>query len=80
MFAQPEVSPVSERSQTATMVYKRDVTHGLQYYEEVDQSQVASDAVGRPMAHLGGLKQATGEAIYCDDIPPYTSKHCQMLL
>ena len=62
---------ISERSQSATKPYERDVTHGLQYYEEVDESQDVDDACGRPIPHLSGTKQATGEAIYCDDIPVY---------
>lgn len=32
------------------------------------------DAVGRPMMHLSALKQATGEAIYCDDVPLYENE------
>ncbi|XP_068446454.1 xanthine dehydrogenase/oxidase [Clinocottus analis] len=32
------------------------------------------DAVGRPMMHLSALKQATGEAVYCDDVPLYENE------
>ncbi|XP_041988453.1 xanthine dehydrogenase-like [Aricia agestis] len=28
------------------------------------------DNIGKPIVHRSALKQATGEAIYCDDIPP----------
>lgn len=27
------------------------------------------DPVGRPTMHLSAISQATGEAVYCDDIP-----------
>ncbi|MEJ1271923.1 xanthine dehydrogenase [Cricetulus griseus] len=35
----------------------------------VDPHQPLQDPVGRPIMHLSGLKHATGEAIFCDDIP-----------
>lgn len=40
-----------------------------QYFELIGDKQVKSDAVGRPVQHMSAFKQATGEAIYCDDIP-----------
>lgn len=32
------------------------------------------DTVGCPMMHLSALKQATGEAVYCDDVPLYENE------
>jgi len=29
------------------------------------------DLIGRPIMHSSALKQATGEAVYCDDIPRF---------
>ncbi|XP_026751930.2 xanthine dehydrogenase [Galleria mellonella] len=40
-----------------------------QYFDLVEEKQIKSDAVGRPIQHMSALKQATGEAIYCDDMP-----------
>ncbi|XP_059046310.1 xanthine dehydrogenase [Achroia grisella] len=40
-----------------------------QYFDLVGDKQVKSDAVGRPIQHMSAFKQATGEAIYCDDMP-----------
>lgn len=37
--------------------------------QSVDSRQALQDPVGRPVMHLSGLKHATGEAIFCDDIP-----------
>uniref|UniRef100_A0A8C2DMB7 xanthine dehydrogenase n=1 Tax=Cyprinus carpio TaxID=7962 RepID=A0A8C2DMB7_CYPCA len=34
----------------------------------------SDDVVGQPIMHLSALKQATGEAIYCDDIPCYENE------
>lgn len=41
-----------------------------QYYEIRNKNQSVSDAVGLPITHISAQKQATGEALYCDDIPP----------
>uniref|UniRef100_A0A3Q3LRE0 Xanthine dehydrogenase/oxidase n=1 Tax=Labrus bergylta TaxID=56723 RepID=A0A3Q3LRE0_9LABR len=38
------------------------------------QSLRPDDSVGRPMMHLSALKQATGEAVYCDDVPLYENE------
>ncbi|XP_010615879.1 aldehyde oxidase 1-like isoform X1 [Fukomys damarensis] len=38
-------------------------------YQRVDPMQLPQDPIGRPIMHLSGVKHATGEAIYCDDMP-----------
>lgn len=38
-------------------------------YFEIKENVSLSDAVGKPIQHASAFKQATGEAIYCDDIP-----------
>ncbi|XP_063822618.1 xanthine dehydrogenase [Ostrinia nubilalis] len=40
-----------------------------QYFELVGDKQLKTDMVGRPVQHFSAFKQATGEAIYCDDMP-----------
>uniref|UniRef100_A0A3P8YTY0 Xanthine dehydrogenase/oxidase n=1 Tax=Esox lucius TaxID=8010 RepID=A0A3P8YTY0_ESOLU len=40
----------------------------------IQLGQKEEDVVGRPMMHLSAMKQATGEAIYCDDIPLYENE------
>ncbi|CAH0406917.1 unnamed protein product [Chilo suppressalis] len=40
-----------------------------QYFELIGDKQKKTDMVGRPIQHMSAYKQATGEAIYCDDIP-----------
>lgn len=40
-----------------------------QYFEIHNHDRKASDFVGQPIPHASALKHATGEAIYCDDIP-----------
>nr|DAA64423.1 TPA_inf: aldehyde oxidase 1 [Otolemur garnettii] len=38
-------------------------------YQNVDGKQLPQDPIGHPIMHLSGMKHATGEAIYCDDMP-----------
>uniref|UniRef100_A0A8C5L665 aldehyde oxidase n=1 Tax=Jaculus jaculus TaxID=51337 RepID=A0A8C5L665_JACJA len=38
-------------------------------YHDVDPKQLLQDPIGRPIMHLSGINHATGEAIYCDDMP-----------
>ncbi|KAH8402571.1 hypothetical protein KR215_001703 [Drosophila sulfurigaster] len=40
-----------------------------QLFERVSSDQPSYDPVGKPKVHAAALKQATGEAIYTDDIP-----------
>ncbi|XP_076100385.1 xanthine dehydrogenase/oxidase-like isoform X2 [Mytilus galloprovincialis] len=54
---------------SATPNFHRDASKGSQIYEEVAPGQLPQDAVGRPLTHLSAMKQATGEAIYVDDMP-----------
>ncbi|XP_049568261.1 aldehyde oxidase isoform X3 [Orcinus orca] len=37
-------------------------------YQNADPKQLPQDPVGHPIMHLSGIKHATGEAIYCDDM------------
>ena len=39
--------------------------------QDIASSQPSDDHVGRPLMHLSALQQATGEAIYVDDMPSY---------
>jgi len=43
----------------------------MYHLQDVAGSQPNDDVVGRPLMHLSALKQATGEAIYVDDMPSY---------
>lgn len=41
---------------------------------QVSNDQEVNDLVGRPIVHASAFKQATGEAIYCDDMPKYSEE------
>lgn len=50
-------------------VFHTPVLKSAQLFEKISNKQSECDPIGRPKVHASALKQATGEAIYCDDIP-----------
>ncbi|XP_061745952.1 xanthine dehydrogenase/oxidase isoform X2 [Nerophis ophidion] len=54
---------------SATEFYHAETPSSVQIYQEVPKGQRQDDVVGRSVVHLSALKQATGEAVYCDDMP-----------
>ncbi|XP_064622237.1 xanthine dehydrogenase/oxidase-like [Lineus longissimus] len=63
-----EVS-IPETYLSATSDCTRLPTKGTQVYEEVLPGQSVTDSCGRPMVHKSAFKQASGEAVYVDDMP-----------
>ncbi|KAB5562555.1 hypothetical protein PHYPO_G00019190 [Pangasianodon hypophthalmus] len=57
-----------------------DSPNSVQLYQVVPPGQSPDDVVGRPVMHLSALKQATGEAVYCDDIPHFENELCLALV
>ncbi|XP_026157717.1 aldehyde oxidase 6 isoform X2 [Mastacembelus armatus] len=47
----------------------KEIQHSLQEFQHVSKDQSSQDPVGRPIMHRSAISQATGEAVYCDDIP-----------
>lgn len=47
----------------------REIQPSLQEFQHVSKEQSDQDPVGRPIMHRSALGHATGEAVYCDDIP-----------
>ncbi|KAM4836126.1 LOW QUALITY PROTEIN: aldehyde oxidase 3-like [Thomomys bottae] len=45
------------------------IPRGMQSFESVDSQQLPEDPVGRPIMHQSAIKHATGEAVFCDDMP-----------
>lgn len=69
-----QVEKVPDEFLSATEVFHPPVPSSVQVYQAVPTGQIAEDVVGRPLMHLSALQQATGEAQYCDDIPPYDNE------
>ncbi|XP_036419585.1 xanthine dehydrogenase/oxidase isoform X2 [Colossoma macropomum] len=65
------VEDVKPNYASAIELFHVDSPTSVQLYQTVPPGQSTDDMVGRPIMHLSALKQATGEAVYCDDIPQY---------
>lgn len=65
---------IPESFVSGTSQFQRDITYSTQTFQEVPSDQPVEDVVGRPIPHLAATKQATGEAVYCDDIPKYAGE------
>ncbi|CAL8284972.1 unnamed protein product, partial [Gadus morhua 'NCC'] len=59
---------------SATELYHSETPTSVQLYQDVPEGQRREDVVGRPIMHLSALQQATGEAVYVDDIPLYQNE------
>ncbi|XP_038627943.1 xanthine dehydrogenase/oxidase-like [Tachyglossus aculeatus] len=59
---------------SALAPFQKDPVTNVQLFQEVPKGQSEEDMVGRPLAHLTAAMQATGEAVYCDDIPLYSNE------
>ncbi|KAM9286947.1 LOW QUALITY PROTEIN: aldehyde oxidase 2-like [Morus bassanus] len=60
---------LSQENMSALGMLKSGVPQGV-HYQDVDPGQSPQDPVGCPIMHQSGIKHATGEAIYIDDIRP----------
>ncbi len=60
---------MSSKDESAIQPCSRFETKASQLYQVVPADQPVVDLVGRPILHTSGLKHATGEATYVDDIP-----------
>ncbi|XP_072163302.1 xanthine dehydrogenase/oxidase-like [Diadema setosum] len=54
--------------------YNEDGPVSTQVYQPPPLDQPDADPLGRPVVHLSALRQCSGEAAYCDDIPPQTDE------
>ncbi|KAA0711294.1 Xanthine dehydrogenase/oxidase [Triplophysa tibetana] len=59
---------------SVTELFQIDSPSSVQLYQAVPSGENGEDVVGHPVMHLSALKQATGEAVYCDDIPCYENE------
>ncbi|XP_044524994.1 aldehyde oxidase 4-like [Gracilinanus agilis] len=60
---------IPETSISALEEFPIKIPEGIQMFQCVDPHQPARDPVGYPVMHQSGIKHATGEAVYYNDIP-----------
>ncbi|XP_006889201.1 PREDICTED: aldehyde oxidase-like [Elephantulus edwardii] len=61
---------IPEKFVSALEDFPIETPQGLQMFQCVDPHQSPQDPVGHPVMHKSAIKHTTGEAVYCDDIPP----------
>lgn len=66
--------PIADIERSGADVFHTLVPKSSQVYERILESNIPGDAVGQPNVHASAYKQATGEAVYCDDIPKYENE------
>ncbi|KAI4462156.1 xanthine dehydrogenase [Holotrichia oblita] len=65
---------VHSRNLSALSGLKTKELKSSQYFQVKGFDQRLNDPVGRPIVHVSAYKQASGEAIYCDDIPRFENE------
>ncbi|XP_011180964.1 xanthine dehydrogenase [Zeugodacus cucurbitae] len=69
-----EDDAIPERELSGAETFHTPILKSAQLFERVCAEQPICDPIGRPKVHASALKQATGEAIYCDDIPRHENE------
>ncbi|RVE75080.1 hypothetical protein OJAV_G00013210 [Oryzias javanicus] len=64
-----EMNVISEEIPEKLLPLPREIQPTVQEFQAVSKEQSDQDPVGRPMMHRSAISHATGEAVYCDDIP-----------
>lgn len=65
---------INSREYSAIKGYSNKIPKSSQYFQVVPETQEKTDSVGRPTVHMSAYKQATGEAVYCDDMPSFQNE------
>ncbi|XP_047432985.1 aldehyde oxidase 1-like isoform X1 [Mugil cephalus] len=64
-----EMNLITEELPEKMLPLPKEIQPSLQEFHPVPKDQSEQDPVGRPIMHRSAFSQATGEAVYCDDIP-----------
>jgi xanthine dehydrogenase/oxidase len=68
------VNLLNERDRSGAESFHPLPPKATQLFEKVSSDQAVTDPIHRPKIHQSAFKQATGEAIYCDDIPKHENE------
>ncbi|CRK91710.1 CLUMA_CG005356, isoform A [Clunio marinus] len=66
-----QFSLIDEREKSGARTFHTLLPKSSQLFEKVSTNQPAIDPIYRPKVHSSAFKHATGEAVYCDDIPKF---------
>lgn len=68
------VQPISVRERSGSKLFHTLLPKSNQIYQRGPDIHLPGDAVGKPIVHTSAFKQATGEAVYCDDMPKFENE------
>ncbi|CAM6031286.1 unnamed protein product, partial [Sphagnum compactum] len=60
---------IHKKDMSGIKCYETLEMKSMQLFEKTTDLQPSIDPIGRPVVTVSAIKQSTGEAIYCDDIP-----------
>uniref|UniRef100_A0A182F4M3 Xanthine dehydrogenase n=1 Tax=Anopheles albimanus TaxID=7167 RepID=A0A182F4M3_ANOAL len=66
--------PIADREKSGADTFHTLPPKSTQLFEKVSPDQPATDPIHRSQVHASAYKQATGEAVYCDDIPKFSNE------
>lgn len=69
-----EKSTIPENERSGGETFSTKIPKSTQLFEKVCSTQSNLDPIGRPKVHQSAYKQASGEALFCDDIPRATNE------
>ncbi|KAG7154629.1 Xanthine dehydrogenase/oxidase-like 2 [Homarus americanus] len=69
-----QVAPLTKEEELATQIHRHTAPSSTQLFQKVPPGQSPVDPIGRPITHTSALKQATGEAVYVDDMPTFSNE------
>lgn len=67
-------TPISNNEKSGSKLFHTLIPKSAQFYDQVPKDQSYLDPIGRPEVHQSTFKHASGEAVYCDDIPRYENE------
>ncbi|XP_012380785.3 aldehyde oxidase 4-like [Dasypus novemcinctus] len=71
----PEKFPdIPEKFMSALEDFPIKTPQGIQMFQCVNPRQSPQDPVGHPVMHQSALKHTTGEAVFSDDMPPFSQE------
>lgn len=68
------VQPLTDMEERAVKLHEHTSPKSTQIFQKVPTGQSQIDPIGRPMPHTSALKQASGEAVYVDDMPRFENE------
>lgn len=66
--------PIPQRERSGSHIFHTLEPKSMQIYQRIPGTGERGSALGQPKVHASAFKQATGEAVYLDDMPHYENE------